>query len=86
MTLNKPYLKASNFKIPSHDKVVRWPTVNERVGLCRSYIHKLISKGQFPQPIKLGQRASGWLESEIDAWLEERINSRTDVCERDQTN
>ena len=28
---------------------------------------------KFPKPIKLGPRASGWLESEINAWISERI-------------
>ncbi|PLX39960.1 MAG: hypothetical protein C0608_10345 [Deltaproteobacteria bacterium] len=40
-----------------------------------------ISKDSFPKPIKLGPRASGWLESEIDSWLQERIEeSRPEVA------
>lgn len=56
-----------------HNRVLRLPEVQARVGLGRSYIYKLISQGDFPQPIKLGPRASGWLESEIDSWIEQRI-------------
>jgi len=43
------------------------------VGLCRSHVHKLVSQGLFPRQIKLGLRSSGWVESEIDTWLEQRI-------------
>lgn len=56
------------------DRVLRWPEVKERVGLCRSHIHNLVSQGKFPSPIKLGARASGWLESEINSWLERQIS------------
>jgi len=79
MTLSKLHRKAASYNLTPHENIQRWPVVFGRVGFCRSYVHKLILKGEFPQPIKLGQRASGWLESEIDAWLEERINSRTPV-------
>jgi len=37
--------------------------------------YDLISKNQFPKPIFLGARAVGWLESEIDAWIAERVKA-----------
>ena len=62
----------------SNDRVLRWPEVQNRVGLCRSHVHNLVIQGKFPSPIKLGERASGWLEREITEWLESRIlTSRT---------
>jgi prophage regulatory protein len=54
-------------------RVLRWPAVHERVGICRSHAHALAAKNQFPNPIKLGNRASGWLESDITEWIEQRI-------------
>jgi len=57
----------------SNTRILRWPDVQERVGICRSHAHQLIAKNQFPAPIKLGARASGWIEAEIDTWLENRI-------------
>jgi prophage regulatory protein len=42
------------------------------IGLCRSMIYRLESEGRFPRRIKLGLRAVGWIESEIDAWIRER--------------
>jgi prophage regulatory protein len=36
----------------------------------------MIAAGKFPRPIKLGQKASGFIESELDAWIDERIALR----------
>jgi prophage regulatory protein len=57
------------------DSILRWPDVQKRVGICRSHAHQLIARNQFPAPIKLGPRASGWLESEINAWIAQRIHA-----------
>ncbi|QQX81682.1 AlpA family transcriptional regulator [Shewanella sp. KX20019] len=54
-------------------KLMRLPEVKQRVGLCRSSIYSRISKGEFPTSISLGDRAVGWLESDIEQWLDERI-------------
>jgi prophage regulatory protein len=57
------------------DTVLRLPAVRARTGLSRSTIYLRISEGQFPKPISLGARAVGWVESEIDEWLKQRIES-----------
>ena len=54
-------------------RVNRLPAVEYRTGLSRSTIYLYMSKGIFPASISLGSRAIGWLESDIDAWLEQRI-------------
>jgi prophage regulatory protein len=55
--------------------VLRLPAVKNRVSLSRSSIYAGIKKGTFPSPIRLGQRAVGWIESSIDDWLAARINA-----------
>jgi prophage regulatory protein len=47
--------------------------VKERTGLSRSSNYLWISKGKFPAPVSLGARAVGWLESEIEEWVAQRI-------------
>jgi prophage regulatory protein len=49
--------------------ILRLPSVITRAGLSRSTIYKKVSAGEFPKPIRLGDRAVGWVESEIDDWL-----------------
>lgn len=46
----------------------------DRTGLSRSGVYTLVYKGQFPQPYKLGPRAVGWLEDDVDLWFEEQIS------------
>ena len=55
------------------DPILRWPDVAKIVPISRSHAHALAAQGKFPKPIKLGPRASGWLQSEIRNWMDERI-------------
>ncbi len=54
---------------------LRMPNVLTRTSLSRSSVYDLMSKGCFPKQIKLSERAVGWLESEIDDWMESRIEA-----------
>ncbi|MCS6945779.1 MAG: AlpA family transcriptional regulator [Sutterellaceae bacterium] len=55
--------------------ILRLPVVKARTGLSRSTIYLRVSEGTFPQPVSLGGRAVGWIESEIQQWLEHRIET-----------
>lgn len=62
---------------PLH-RILRLPDVIARTGLRRSAIYALQASGEFPDRIHLTGRAVGWLESDIEQWLEERVRaSRT---------
>ena len=54
-------------------KFIRLPEVKNKTGLSRSSIYLRMSNGEFPQSISLGSRAVGWLNADIDQWLDERI-------------
>lgn len=56
--------------------LIRLPGVIARTGLSRSTLYRLASLGQFPRPIKLGERSSAWNSTEIDAWIADRIAAR----------
>jgi prophage regulatory protein len=56
--------------------ILRRKQVEKRTGLSRSTIYLRIQEGTFPRPIKLGARAVGWLENEIEAWLAARLEIR----------
>jgi prophage regulatory protein len=57
-------------------KVLRLKEVMRLTGLARSTVYDYITKQQFPKPITLGDRAVGWLEHEIQDWINERIAIR----------
>lgn len=59
-----------------NDQFVTMAFITKLTGLTDKWFYKLIQDGTFPKPIKLG-RSSRWLQSEVEAWLQERIaNSR----------
>lgn len=64
--------------------ILRLPEVIKRTGLSRSSIYLRISNGEFPKTISLGDRAVGWLESEIDEWLAEKVEAsrNEDSCQK----
>ncbi|MGD1063878.1 MAG: AlpA family transcriptional regulator [Terracidiphilus sp.] len=53
--------------------ILRLKAVKSRIGLSKSAIYLAISREEFPRPIQLGPRAVGWLESEIEEWIRERV-------------
>jgi len=67
-------------------RIYRAPDVCSRTGLSRSQIYRLVQLGQFPGPVQLSARVSGWVASEVDGWISSRIaaSQRTAQC-RPQT-
>ena len=60
--------------------ILRLPAVKERTGLSRSTIYLRISTGAFPSPISLGGRAVGWVEAEVNDWLDQQIEASRKAC------
>ncbi len=54
-------------------RFLRLAEVRNRVGYGRATIYRLMAAGQFPRSYSLGARAVAWLESDITAWIEGRI-------------
>ncbi len=53
-------------------KVLRPREVTKKVNLSRTTIWRREREGNFPRRIRLGPNSTGWLEEEIDAWLDSR--------------
>ncbi len=64
----------NTFHYPPAPKVLRLPSVRSRVGLGRTTIYQRIADGTFPRQIHIGPKAVGWIESEIDGWIAERVS------------
>lgn len=57
-------------------KILRFPTVIEKTGLSRSTIYLKVSKGDFPKPVSLGANSVGFLETEVEEWIGDKISAR----------
>ena len=54
-------------------RIIRLPEVKDKTGLSRSTIYLRMSQDRFPKSISLGERAFGWIEADIEQWLDDRI-------------
>ena len=60
----------------SNNTIIRLPQAIKKTGLSRSTIYALVNRGEFPARIQLSARSMGFLESEIDKWLTDKIEAR----------
>jgi prophage regulatory protein len=63
-------------KTDSNTNIIRLPQTVQKTGLSRSTIYSLIARGEFPQKIQLSTRSIGFLESEVNDWIESKLSQR----------
>ena len=56
------------------ERLLRLNAVMDRTGCKRAKLYQLVSRGEFPKPIKIDSCAH-WPESVIDGWVANRIAS-----------
>jgi len=66
-------MNATHIDQSAGHQVIRLPQVCAVTGLCRSMVYQLEAQRRFPRKIKIGLRAVGWLEADIQAWISTRI-------------
>ncbi|MBZ2207668.1 helix-turn-helix transcriptional regulator [Massilia soli] len=59
----------------SESTIERLPTVLHRLGVSRSSLYKLIQRGDFKAPVKLGPRSVGWLSTDTDDFIAARVHA-----------
>ncbi len=58
-------------------RLLRLHEVMHRTGLGRSTVYDLMSWGEFPKPVQLGNTSRvAWVDSEITDWIRARIQAR----------
>jgi prophage regulatory protein len=60
------------------DRFIDSKAVTEKVCLSKTEIYQRINAGLFPKPISLGPRKVVFLQSEIEAWMQARIDQTDD--------
>ena len=58
-------------------KLLRLPQVKELTQLSSAGINRLMSQGKFPKQIKIAERSSRWIESEIMDFITEKMEERS---------
>ena len=64
-------------------RILKAKQVAEEINVSVPQVYKLVNLGRFPKPIKLGERGSGWLTSEIEAWLQSKVDARDEEVSND---
>jgi prophage regulatory protein len=62
------------------DAILRLPAVITRTGLSRSGIYAKVRTGEFPKPISIGIRSIGWIDSEIQQWIADRVKASREIA------
>ncbi len=64
-----------------NNRLIRRKEVQDKTGFGASSIYAEMAKGKFPKPIQISERRVAWIESEVDAWILERIeNSKATIA------
>ena len=58
--------------------LILYPDLKKRKGIpyCYDHLVRLERRGKFPARVHVGERRVGWLEAEIDAYIEHRVAAR----------
>jgi prophage regulatory protein len=65
-------MSGSGSELTTQTRILRLPEVMRRTGFGRSSIYSYLLEGTFPAALKLGERAVGWRECDIEAWIASR--------------
>jgi prophage regulatory protein len=65
--------------VQERQRFLRLPAVQQRVPYSRSSIYSMVAAGSFPAPHRLGARAVGWLETDVNRWCEARIATEPEI-------
>ena len=57
-------------------RLLTLPQIKELTQLSSAGIYRLMSQGKFPKQIKIAERSSRWIESEIMEFIIEKMKER----------
>ena len=70
-------INTSQSKSLTTPRLMRINAVTERTATPKPSLYASIGRGEFTRPIKIGERSSAWLESEVTAIINARIAGKS---------
>lgn len=58
------------------EKIIKMNEVQKLTSLSRSTIWRLEKSGHFPSKIQLAEKAIGWIEGDIQRWIQSRRSNK----------
>ena len=65
--------------MPDNIPITRLITLRDllnRIPYSRSHIYRLEKDGQFPRRVLVGRHRVGWVEREVEEWIQDRLSKR----------
>lgn len=56
--------------------LLRMREVTKTVGLSRATLYRLMHRGEFPRAVTLTGTAVAWVATEVQAWIDAKVNAR----------
>ena len=53
----------------------RWE-VAELIGLSQATLYRMVSRGEFPRPVQISPRCTGWRADEVEEWVGSRPQAK----------
>lgn len=63
-------------------RVIKLKEVKAKTALSKTTIYKYMKLNKFPKNIVLGERAVAWVESEINNWIQSKIEAQNETVYR----
>jgi len=67
-----------------YDRLITRQEVEERTGLSRSTIYRLMASNEFPKPVKISRRAVRWSLKDILDYIRSRLRGSNSDEEADE--
>ena len=67
---------AMNHVLDTAIRIISWKELRTRVPLSRVHVGRLEKSGRFPKRVQITQARIGWIESEVEAYLQARAALR----------
>ena len=55
--------------------IIRRKALEAKLGLSCSTIYAMMAADKFPRPIKIGRRAVGWRNTDIQEWVLSKVDA-----------